>query len=155
MICIFDCKKLTIILYCNQEQFNVIAISFKNLSLYIQRQIDIMLRFYPNYVKAYIDNIIIFSKTLDKYLQIFCPIFLLVDFKNITFLSKKSFLEYLTIILFNQQVDTFDLIAIVNKIDAIKSLDFFYTLTNLEFYLRLTKYFRDYVFFYAQKTKIL
>lgn len=47
------------------------------------------------------------------------------------------------------------MIVIVNKIDAIKSLDFFYTLTNLKLYLKLTKYLRNYVLFYVQKTKIL
>ena len=79
----------------------------------------------------------------------------MLDFKDITLLSKKSFLEYFTVILLDQQVDAFDLIAIADKIDAIKSLDFSYTLTDLELYLKLTKYLRDYVFFYAQKTEIL
>ncbi len=43
----------------------------------------------------------------------------------------------------------------INKVNTIKSFDFLYILTNLELYLELTKYLRNYVFFYAQKTKTL
>ena len=60
--------KLIVISHRDQKQFNVIVIKFKNFSIYVQRKINTILRVYRVFVKTYVDNIIIFNKTLKKHL---------------------------------------------------------------------------------------
>ena len=55
--------------YKNNEQFNVIIMNFRNNFAYVQRQIDIILRQYRVFVRVYIDDIVVFNKTLKKHLK--------------------------------------------------------------------------------------
>lgn len=48
----------TMIIYCGQETFNVPVIECKNLMIYVQKNIDNILRPLKDFVRAYIDNII-------------------------------------------------------------------------------------------------
>ena len=128
---------------------------FKNSSSYVQRQIDGILRLHRDFAKTYVDDIVIFNKTFEKHLNHLHIIFELLDSKDITLSSKKSFLSYFTIIFLNQKVDAFDLIATKNKIDVIFRLNFFYKLSDLKLYLKLTKWLRDYIFWYVQKVETL
>ena len=41
---------------------------FKDVSLYVQRQIDIMLRLYKAFAKIYVNDIIIFNKSLKEHI---------------------------------------------------------------------------------------
>ena len=123
--------------------------SFKNLSSYVQRQIDNIFRLYRQYVRAYVNNIMIFNKTLKKHVQHLHAMFGLLNFKKMTLSLKKSFLDYSIVILLKQKINVFDFIVATDKIIAIQKLDFLYTLTNLKFYLKLTKYFCNYIFYYV------
>ena len=91
----------------------------------MQRQIDNMLRLCRDYARVYVNDIIIFSKILSKYLNHFHSIFDLFDLKEITLSLKKLFLDYSTVILLNQKIDAFELTTIVDKIVVIKRLKFF------------------------------
>jgi hypothetical protein len=62
-----DRHKLTIISHKEQKQFNVCVMSFKNSSFYVQRQTDLMLKNLREFVKAYMNDIMIFFKTLDDH----------------------------------------------------------------------------------------
>ena len=42
---------------------------YKKLPLYVQRQIDAMLKPFKNFTKTFVNNIIIFSRTLQKHLD--------------------------------------------------------------------------------------
>ena len=57
--------------------------------------------------------------------------------------------------LLNQRVNAFELSTIIEKIDVIKRFVFSYILIDLKFYLKLTGYFRTYIFFYVQKADAL
>ena len=111
---------------------------FKNSPFYVQRQIDNMLRPHRKYSRAYVDDIIIFSKTLDEHLRHLNFIFGLLNFKEVTLFFKKSFLDYFTVTLLRQKIDVFGLTAAADKITAIKSLDFPYKLADLKLYFDLT-----------------
>ena len=56
-------------LHREQKQFNVIVMKFKNSSFYVQRQIDAFLRIYRVFARVYINDIIIFSHILKKYIS--------------------------------------------------------------------------------------
>lgn len=114
-----------------------------------------MLRFYRSFARVYVNNIVIFNKTLNKHVEYIYTIFDLLNNKKVILSTKKIYLEYSIVILLDQKIDVFDLIAIANKIVAIKTFDFSYKLENLKLYLELIKQLREQISYYAQKTKIL
>jgi len=58
-----------------------------------------MLRFYRDYARVYVNNIVIFNKILKEHVKHLHAMFKLLNSKDITLLSKKLYLDYLIIIL--------------------------------------------------------
>ena len=56
-----DRHKLIVVTHRNSEQWNVTIMKYRNSSVYVQRQIDIILRKYRHFVKFYVNDIVIFS----------------------------------------------------------------------------------------------
>ena len=89
-------------------------IKFKNNSVYVQRKIDAILRIYRVFAKTYVNDIIVFNRILKKHFNYLRQIFQLLNFYDIRFSSKKSFLNYLIVVLFdchdiNYQIKIFSL----------------------------------------------
>ena len=63
------------VIYRKIKQNIVTLIGFKNLPAYIQRFIDKVLRPYQEFTKAFINNIIIFSKTFKDHKRYLNKIF--------------------------------------------------------------------------------
>ena len=143
-----DRHKLTVMSHRGQEHFNVCTMGFKNSPAYVQRQIDLLLRKYP-WARAYIDDVVIASKTLDEHVQHLQALFQLFASVNISINPKKAFLGYLSIRILGQHVDSLRLSTDAKKLEAISHLQFPETLKELEIYLGLTGYLRQYVPFYA------
>ena len=78
-----DRHKLTVVSYREQKYFNVAIMSFKNSSLYIQRKIDSILREFREFCRVYIDDIVVFSRTLKEHLCYLHKIFMLLNKYNI------------------------------------------------------------------------
>ena len=95
-----------------------------------------------DFFRAYIDNIIIYIKIkfIDDYLIHLNKIFKSLAEKEIYLSSKKSFLNYLTVQLLDQQVNALELTITENKLTAIVNIEFFCTLSALEKYLDMTDY---------------
>ena len=70
------------------------------------------LRLYRYFARCYIDNIMIFSYIAKEHFEHLRTIFALFACFKITFKLKKSYLNYLLIILFEQRIDNFKLIII-------------------------------------------
>ena len=51
------------------------VIGYKGLIAYIQREIDRVLRLYHNFVRVYINNIMIAFKTLKEYIEYLYQVF--------------------------------------------------------------------------------
>jgi hypothetical protein len=94
-----DHHKLTIISHRDQKQFNVCVMNYKNSSLYVQRQTNLMLKNLRAFVKAYMNDIIIFFKNLNDHLVHLRKIFQRLWHYNVALNSKKVFLKYSFIIL--------------------------------------------------------
>ena len=88
---------------------------------------------------CYIDDIVIFSKTLENHLQHLNMIFSLFNKLEITFKKVKTHLDYSSIILLNQQVDDFDMTSSKKQIVVLQNLSFSETFKDLKIYLDLTK----------------
>ncbi len=150
-----DRHKLTVMSHREQEYFFVAFMNFKNSSAYAQRRIDIILRDLKYCCRAFIDDITIFSSTLEKHLRHLSVIFQrLLDY-DIRLNSCKTFLSFSSIALLEQHVDDLDLHAIKDKIAAILNWKFSKILKALKIYLEFIEWLRDYVTWYAQKAESL
>lgn len=128
---------------------------FKNSPAYVQRKIDAILRVYRAFARAYVDDIVVFSKTLEEHLTHLSEVFQLLDSYGIRLSPKKSYLGYPTVALLGQKVDAFGLTIAADKLAAISSLQFPVTLKDLETYLGFTGWLRNYIAWYAQKSDAL
>ena len=155
LIKLSDRYKFIVITHRDQKQFNVKIIIFKNISSYVQREIDNILREFKEFCRVYIDDIIIFNKILKKHIEHFHKIFELFDRLHISLSTIKFFLEYFTIQFLNLRVNAFELFTLKEKLKAIIDFKFFETFQNLEIYLKFIEWFREYIFYYAQKAEFL
>ena len=76
-------------------------IKYKNSSIYVQRQIDRILKSF-DFVRVYVDNIVIFSEILNNYMKHLHAIFQILIKNNISINYKKTFLNYSFITLLKQ-----------------------------------------------------
>ena len=150
-----DRSKLTVVSHRGQEQYNVALMGYKGSPPYVQRQTDNMLRPFYDFARAYIDDIVVFSQTLDEHLEHLRKIFRLCEVRRITLSPNKSFLGYPTVTLLGQRVDSLGLSTSEEKIKAIQSLQFPKTLRDLEIYLGMTGWLRSSIRNYAQLSKPL
>ena len=131
--------KLIVVSHREQEIFNVIVMRFRNLSFYVQRQINRVLRSYKDFSKAYIDDIVIFFKTEQKHIDHLQKIFNVLTDNNIVVNSFKTCFEFSSITLLRQRVTFLDLSTNAERLRIISNLTFSRTLEKLEIYLEFTK----------------
>ena len=147
--------KFTVVTHRKQKSFNVVVMNFRNSSTYVQKQIDRIFRLSKNFAKAYIDDIVIFSKSLKQHLTHLRKIFDILKTNNISIKFIKSFIEYFSVFFLDQHVNSFDFVTDDQKLKAIVKLIFSTILKQLKAYLKLTDWFRDYIENYATKSKSL
>lgn len=128
---------------------------FRNSLSYVQRQIDKLLRTLRDFARTYVDDIVIFFKTLEEHLKHLRKMFDLFKKKRISLSSIKSFLDYSFIQLLDQRVDNLRLITLEKKIATIASLLFSRSLNDLDHFLELTRWLRHCINRYAQKISSL
>ena len=142
--------KQTIISQRKQKQFNMIVINFKNSFAYIQRQTNLFFKNIREFAKIFINDIIIFSRIRKKHLKHLKTIFQRLFSYDVTLNLTKAFLNFSFLILLNQVIDALKFITIKKKLTTIIQLIFSRTLNPSEVYLKLTKWMRNYVFYYIQ-----
>lgn len=76
--------------------------------------------------------------------------FALFDKINIALKPSKSYVGYPTVALLGQKVDSLGLSTAADKLEAIRSIQFPDKLKDLETYVGMTNYLRNYVSYYAQ-----
>ena len=108
-----------------------------------------------SYARVYMDDVVVFSITLNKHLMHFKNVFKLFEKWNIIFKKSKTYLEYFSISLLRQKVNSFELITIVAKLKVITDLSFTKILKQLKIYFEMIDYLRNYIFYYAQKAEAL
>ena len=138
LVQIADRHKLTVVSHRGQEQFNVALMSYKDSPPYVQRQTDFILKPIKKFVKAYIDDMIAYSRTLSEHLNHLRRLFALCRSKRISLSPRKSFLGYSSIVLLGQRVNSLGLSTSKEKIAAITSLSFSYSLRDLKIFLSMT-----------------
>ena len=150
-----DRQKLTIISHRGQEESSVALIGYKGSPPYVQRQTDKLLRPLRQFTRAFVDDIIVFSRTLEEHVQHLRQLFQLLRKKRASLAPTKSFLGFPSINLLGQRVDSLDMSTSEEKIKAITSLKFPSSLRDLEIFLGLTGWLRNSIPRYAQRAQPL
>ena len=148
-------SKFIVISHKKQKQSNVALMKFKNSSLYVQRQTNQMLQSHRKFSRAYMNDIIIFFKTLNEHVKHFRQIFRLFQKRRVNLTSIKFYLNYSFIILLKQKIDNLKLFIIVEKITVIISLQFSISLRKLKYFLKLTNWLRHCIERFVQLTQSL
>jgi hypothetical protein len=150
-----DREKFTIVSHRGLETVGVALMGYKGSPPYTQRMMDMILRPHKSFARCYIDDIVIFSKTLEDHLEHLDTVFNLFNKLGITLKGAKTHLGYPSIILLGQRVDGFGMTSSKERIAALGDLAFPETLKDLETYLGLTSWLRQYIPYYAQRTELL
>ena len=145
-----DRYKFTVVSHRGQEESAVALMGYKGSPPYVQRQTDAMLRPFKDFAKAYVDDIIVFSHTLQEHLSHLNQIFQLFRAKRVSLSPTKSFIGYPSVTLLGQKVDGLGMSTSQEKIQAITDLRFPETLRDLEIFLGLTGWLRSSIPRYAQ-----
>ena len=135
--------KFTVVSYRGSEHYNVAPMGFKGLVPYVQRKIDSFLREYRGFARYYIDNIVIFSKSFEEYLEYLEKVFQLFTILKVILEPKKLFLAYLLVTLLGQKVDGFSLTTTEERVAAIKKILYPDTLELLEIYIEIANWLRS------------
>ena len=147
--------KFTIITHRNQEKFSVTLMNYKDSSSYVQRQTNKLLRFYKHFAKIYVNDIIIHSQILKKHITHLQILFQMFRVKRISLAIDKSFLFYSSITLLDQRINSLDMFISTEKIIAIISFRFSFSLRNLKIFMKLIDWFRSFISRYAQRVQLL
>lgn len=100
-------------------------------------------------MKAYIDDVIVRSKTFAEHVIHLCRVFTLFTTNNISIKPIKTFLGYTEIDLLGQRVNSIGLFTAEAKLKAIAKLKFPSTVSQLETFLGMTGYLRKFIPKYA------
>ena len=147
--------RLTVASHRGQESFKVPVMGYRNSPAYVQRMIDRILRPFRKFCRAYVDDIVIFSSSIEEHAEHLKLVFGALANMNIHLSPRKSFLGYPSVHLLGQKVDALGLATAADKLAAISNLIFSRTLSQLEKYLGLTGYLRQYISHYAAIAKPL
>lgn len=112
--------------------------------------LDRILRPFRRFSRAYLDDVPIYSRTLDDYEEHLDVVFSTFNNLGISLSPHKSFLSYPTATILGQRVSGLGLSTHQDKVQAILNLQFPDTLYKLEHYIRLTGWQRHYIPYYAQ-----
>jgi len=147
-----DRPKLSVVTHRGREHYNVALMGFKNAPAYAQRQINQILRQNNcnGFAKAFVDDIVVYSKTLDDHISHLQTLFQALQNKNVTLSGSKLYIGFPSVTLLGQRVDGLGLSTADDKIAAIKALTFPATLKDLETYLGMTGWHRHFILNYAQ-----
>ena len=108
---------------------------FKNSSIYVQRQINQFLRQHKNYVRVYVNDIVVFFVSKKNTKNIYVLYFQYSKKNNISIKFIKTFIDYFSISLLNQKINSLNLIIAIEKFKIIVKLRFFINLRQLKSYL--------------------
>lgn len=145
-----DRHKFTVVSHRGQEESAVALMGYKGSPPYVQRQTDAMLRPFKDFAKAFVDDIIVFSRSLQEHLSHLRQIFELFRARRVSLSPTKSFIGYPSVTLLGQRVDGLGMSTSKEKIQAITNLRFPETLRDLEIFLGLTGWLRSSIPSYAQ-----
>ena len=107
------------------------------------------------FVRVYIDNIVVKSRFLAEHVDYLPQLFELSVNKNISLNFINIFLIYFEITLLEQRINVFDLTTTKNILKAIVLLKISKTFAKFEIYLKLIDYIKQYIHYYVSLFRFL
>ena len=92
---------------------------------------------------------VVSSKSLDEYLDHLRKVFKLFKKYNIAISLEKAFLGYPNIKLFNRRINSISLLITKEILAAIAKIEYLTIFGLLEYYLGLSRYLREYIYYYT------
>jgi hypothetical protein len=140
---------VTVVTHRGLEYFKVAPFGFTNSPAHMQRFMDKKLRHMRNYVRCYVDDIVVHSKTFDDHLRHLQEVFQTLHDTGLYLSPTKCHLGYHSVKLLGRLVDRLGLSTLKERADAIQKLDFPKTLQQLESFIGSANYCRNHVPYYA------
>ena len=138
-----------VVTHRGQEEFNVVLLGFKGSLGHQQRFMDDFLEEFAEWVACYIDDMIAASKTFREHLNLLERLFTKMEGANLALNPKKCFIGFTRIQLLGHVVDRFGIYTLEAKTAAIREMAFPTNLAELEYFLGLTGFYRQFVPYYA------
>ena len=98
---------------------------------------------------VYIDDIVIFSLTLEDHISHLDQVFRAIETSGVTLAATKCHFRYQSLLLLGQKVSWLGLLTHKEKVDAILLLDELKNCHDLQVFLGMMVYFSTYIPFYA------
>jgi len=138
-----------VVTHRGQEEFNVVLLGFKGSPGHQQRFMDDFLEEFAECVACYIDDMIAESKSFRDHVNLLERLFTKMEGANLALNPKKCFIGFIRIQLLGHVVDRFGIYTLEAKTAAIREMSFPTNLAELEYFLGLTGFCRQFVPFYA------
>ncbi|EDN04528.1 predicted protein [Histoplasma mississippiense (nom. inval.)] len=138
------------------QQLTVSSMGLASSPGFFQNMMETILRkFLWSSLLVYIDDIVIFSKSLNQHLSDLQAILSCLEASGLTLSIKKCHFAYSSVSLLGHKVSRLGLSTHESKVEAIRKLSFPKTLHQLETSLGLFGYYREFVAHYAHKVEPL
>ena len=143
-------EKLAFRTHCSLWQFIRMPFRYKNGPSNFQRVMqNVLAPFLWIFAPLYINNIVIFSKTVDDHLDHLDQVFKAVAKTGITLTTTKCHFTYQSLLLLGQNVSCLGLSTHMEKVSAILNLEAPKNIHNLQIFLGMMVYVLAYIPFYA------
>ncbi|KAH4258570.1 hypothetical protein HBI04_146040 [Parastagonospora nodorum] len=132
-----------------QEYLHVAIMGYVNSIQHVQRQMEAIMRDLP-FVRVYVDDFIIFSKSLAEHKDHLRTVFARLDELRFSLNPNKCYIGYPSATILGQKVDAFGLATTDERMAAILDFKFPTNANLLETYIGAVGYLRDKVPYFAQ-----
>lgn len=137
-----------------QEQLTVATMGLTNSPGFFQHHMEDLLSDYLwSFVLVYVDNIIVFSSTLEEHLQHLDMIFSILEKSGVSLSLKKCHFSYPTMHLLGHKVSWLGISTSDEKVTTIHNLHFPTTLADLETTYGLFSYYHKFIHLFATIAK--
>jgi transposase InsO family protein len=148
-----DRHRTAVVTHRGVEQFATTVMGCKNSVQHQQKLMDrrVLSKLSWRGASCYVDDIVIYAETFEKFLQMADEVFRILSDLGITLKARKCYLGFHSIELLGYLVDRLGLTTTEAKSDAVKMIPFPATLAQLEHFIGLTNWNRHLVPYYAQR----
>lgn len=146
-----DVDLQSVISHRGQERLHVVVMGNVNSVAYVQCQIDNILREFRPWCRAYVDDIVVVSDTIQQHVERLDRVLATLARYNICLDPKKAKIGFPSLTLLGRTIDSLGLSTKDDKLAAIRSLPFPRTCKHLETYLGMCGDLRHFIQGYAAK----
>lgn len=148
--------RAAVVTHRGHECFNTVLMGFKTSVQHQQKLMDKAFKGIAwRFVCAYVDDILIYSKTFDEHLLHLDEVFRILSDLGITLKATKVYLGFHTIELLGFLVDRFGLTTTEAKSAAVQNMAFPKTLAEVEHFIGLSNWNRHLIPYYSQRIEPL